>query len=103
MFSRFWHPFKHAVSWLKNDGIIKEFTAGLDAQPFDSGLLASAAFKTNEKRAWWDGGEMIAGIPKEKSGGDEAIASTEKTIVLCTAKDITKRPIKKSKRLKPGG
>jgi len=40
---------------------------------------------------------------KEKFGGNEAIASTKTTIVLRTAKDTTKLPIKKSKRLKPGG
>jgi Lrp/AsnC family leucine-responsive transcriptional regulator len=121
------------VRGLRKDGVIKEYTARLNPQAVDCGLLAFVAIKTNEKRARWDVGKMISGIPevlevhdiagedcyliklrtkdteslyqllKEKFGGNEAIATTKTTIVLRTAKDTTKLPIKKSKRFKPGG
>ena len=121
------------IRGLKREGVIMEFTTRLDPQAVDCGLLAFVAIKTNEKRARWDVGKMISGIPevlevhdiagedcylvklrtrdteslyqllKEKFGGNEAITSTKTTIVLRTAKDTTKLPFKKSSRLKPGG
>ncbi|MDH4271614.1 MAG: Lrp/AsnC family transcriptional regulator [Candidatus Aminicenantes bacterium] len=120
------------VRRLRKDGVIREFTARLDPEAVDFGLLAFVSIKTNEKRARWDVGGMMAKIPevlevhdiagedcylvklrtkdtaslyellRDKLGANEAIASTKTTIVLHTSKDTTRLPIKKVSRLKPG-
>ncbi len=113
------------VRKLKKDGVVREFTARLDPRAVEFGLLAFVSIKTNEKRARWDVGEMLAKIPevleihdiagedcylvklrtkdttslyellRDRLGPNEAITSTKTTIVLRTSKDTTRLPIRK--------
>ncbi|MBN1223925.1 MAG: Lrp/AsnC family transcriptional regulator [Candidatus Aminicenantes bacterium] len=108
---------------LRKQGIIKEYVTILEPKAMDLGLLAFVFIKTNEKRAKWDVGKILAGIPEvlevhDISGEDgyivklrakdtehlyqilqahfgvlESIASTRTTIVLRTIKETTHLPL----------
>jgi Lrp/AsnC family leucine-responsive transcriptional regulator len=108
---------------LKQKGVIKDFSAQLDAKALDMGLLAYVFLKTSTGKTKWDVGAMMAEIPevlevhdiagddcyivkirtrdtdslyqllRDKLGNIGSIISSRTTIVLRTVKETTKIPL----------